>query len=64
MLATAPAKTTLIHTFEELRAAALLRGPKRVGIVVADDEVALLAGAGVADLGLAVPVLIGDEGKI
>jgi phosphate butyryltransferase len=64
MLVTAPVKTAVIHTFEELRAAALLRGPKRVGIVVADDEVALLAAAGVADLGLAVPVLIGEEDKI
>jgi phosphate butyryltransferase len=33
-------------------------------VVVADDEVALLAAAGVAELGLAVPVLIGDEPKI
>ncbi len=64
MLATAPATTHIIRSFEELRSAALTRGPKRVGIVVADDEVALLAAAGVADIGLAVPVLIGDEGRI
>lgn len=55
---------TTIHTFEELRIAALARGPKRVGVVVADDEVALLAAAAVYDLGLAVPVLIGDEDKV
>lgn len=64
MLASAPATTAVIHNFEELRAAALSRAPKRVGIVVADDEVALLAAAGVADLGMAVPVLIGDENNI
>jgi phosphate butyryltransferase len=65
MLAAAPSiTTTAIHTFEELREAARLRGPKRVGIVVADDDVALLAAAGVADVGLAVPVLIGDDSKI
>jgi phosphate butyryltransferase len=63
MLATAPASTAVIRTFEELRAAAGTRGPKRLGIVAAEDDVALLAAAGVADLGLAVPVLIGDENK-
>jgi len=64
MIATAPAKTAVIHSFEALREASRLCGPKRVGVVVADDEVALLAAAGVAELGLAVPVLIGDEPKI
>jgi len=63
MLATAPASTAVIHTFEELRAAAGTGRPKRLGIVAAEDDVALLAAAGVADLGLAVPVLIGDENK-
>jgi phosphate butyryltransferase len=63
MLATA-ATTAVIRTFEQLRAAAGTLGPKRVGIVAAEDEVALLAAAGVADVGLAVPVLIGDEDKI
>ena len=64
MITTAPAKTAVIHSFEALREASRLCGPKRVGVVVADDEVALLAAAGVAELGLAVPVLIGDEPKI
>ncbi len=53
-----------IRTFEELRAQAKKLGPKRVGVVVADDDVALLAAAEAADIGLAIPVLIGDEGRI
>ena len=55
---------TLISGFEELRECAKKRGPKRVGVVVADDDVALLAAAGASDLGLAIPILIGDETKI
>ena len=39
-------------------------GPKRVAIVAADDEVALTAAAGALQLGIAAPVLIGDEHKI
>src|SRR5512146_66774 len=54
----------VIHTFKELREAARALGPKRVGVVVADDEVALLAAASAAELGLARPVLIGSETKI
>lgn len=53
-----------IRTFDELRERAKKMGPKRVGVVVADDDVALLAAAGAAELGLAIPVLIGDETKI
>ncbi len=53
-----------ISSFEELRARAKALGPKRVGVVVADDDVALLAAAGAVDMGLATPVLIGDEAKI
>ncbi len=56
--------TSVINTFHELRDAAHALGPKRIGVVVADDEVALLAAAGASDMGLAVPVLFGDEGKI
>lgn len=56
--------TAAVKTFDELRERAKKMGPKRVGIVVADDDVALLAAAGAAELGLALPVLIGDEAKI
>ncbi len=56
--------STAIQSFEELRDRARALGPKRVGVVVADDDVALLAAASSADLGLATPVLIGDEKKI
>jgi phosphate butyryltransferase len=59
-VATGPA----IRSFEELRERAKKLGPKRVGVVVADDDVALLAAAGASELGLAVPVLIGEESKI
>lgn len=55
---------TAVRNFEELRELAKKHGPKRVGVVVADDDVALLAAAGAAELGLAIPVLIGDEAKI
>lgn len=61
--AIAPAHNA-IRTFEELRERARSLGPRRVGIVVADDEVGLLAAAGAAELGLAVPVLIGNESRI
>jgi phosphate butyryltransferase len=53
-----------IRTFEELRQCARMLGPKRVGVVVADDEVALLAASATLDLGLAIPVLIGNEPKV
>lgn len=53
-----------IRTFTELRQAARILGPKRIGVVVADDVVALLAAAGAVDLGLATPILIGDESRI
>lgn len=55
---------TAIRTFQELREAARALGPKRVGVVVADDEVALLAASSAAQLGLATPILIGSEAKI
>jgi len=53
-----------IHTFQDLRDAARARGPKEVGVVFADDEVALLAAAAAAGLGIASITLIGDETKI
>jgi len=62
--------TTATHTrheitnFVELRLRARPLGPRRVAIVAADDEVALTAADGALHLGIAVPVLIGNERKI
>jgi len=53
-----------ITTFTELRQSAQPLGPKRVAVVAADDEVALTAADGALRLGIAIPVLIGDERKI
>jgi len=53
-----------ITNFAELRRRAQPLGPKRVAVVAADDEVALTAADGALHLGIAVPVLIGDERKI
>ncbi len=53
-----------IRTFDELRRCAQPLGPKRVAVVAADDEVALTAAYGALQLGIAVPVLIGNEQKI
>ncbi|MGB8769306.1 MAG: phosphate acyltransferase [Candidatus Korobacteraceae bacterium] len=53
-----------IGDFSELRLRAQPLGPKRVAIVAADDEVALTAADGALHLGIAIPVLIGNEGKI
>jgi phosphate butyryltransferase len=50
-----------LRTFAELRKRASEAGPKRVGVVQADDEVALSAMADAFVSGLAFPVLIGDE---
>ncbi|HWR36111.1 MAG TPA: phosphate acyltransferase [Clostridia bacterium] len=55
---------TAIANFQQLRIRAQAAGPKRVGVVVADDEVALLAAASAADQGIAVAVLFGDESRI
>lgn len=55
---------TEIRSFAELRACARPLGPKRVAVVVADDEVALTAADGALQLGIARPVLLGDEHKI
>ena len=56
--------TEKITSFAELRRHAQPLGPKRVGIVAADDEVALTAADGALHLGIAIPVLIGNEEKI
>lgn len=53
-----------VNNFTELRRRAQTPGPKRVAVVVADDNVALTAAAGVLDQGIAIPVLLGDERRI
>jgi phosphate butyryltransferase len=54
----------VINSFVELRHRAQLVGPKRVAVVVADDEVALTAAEAALHLGIAHPVLIGNEHNI
>jgi phosphate butyryltransferase len=56
--------TALITNFADLRRRARPLGPKRVAIVMADDEIALTAAAGAMHLGIAIPVLIGHEQRI
>lgn len=58
------ALTEPIRNFQQLRAYARTVGPKRVAVVVADDEVALTALAGALELEIAIPVLIGETDKI
>jgi phosphate butyryltransferase len=53
-----------VRTFADLRKRACNTGPKRVAVVLADDEVALTAAAGALRAGIAQPVLIGDEQRI
>jgi len=53
-----------LFTFAELRKRACEVGPKRVGVVLADDEVALAAMADAFRTGMAFPVLIGEEKNI
>lgn len=53
-----------IKSFAELRRCAALVGPKRLAVVVADDDVALTAAADSQTLGIARPVLIGSVQKI
>ncbi|MFZ0911775.1 MAG: phosphate acyltransferase [Candidatus Korobacteraceae bacterium] len=64
ILSTAVLAKQEITNFAELRRRAQPLGPKRVAIVAADDEVALTAADGALHLGIAIPVLIGDERKI
>ena len=54
----------LIRTFAELRERAREVGPKRVGVVLADDAVALTAASDALLSRIATPVLIGDEKAI
>ena len=56
--------TPEITNFAELRRRAQPLGPRRVAIVAADDEVALTAADGALHLGIAIPVLIGNERNI
>jgi phosphate butyryltransferase len=52
-----------LNSFSELRLRAHALGPQRVGVVAAEDEVALTAADAALQLGIAIPVLIGDERK-
>src|SRR5271166_6450020 len=54
----------IITNFTDLRRRAQPLGPRRVAVVAANDEVALTAADGALHLGIAVPVLIGNEHKI
>jgi phosphate butyryltransferase len=53
-----------VKNFAELRRRAQPLGPKRVAVVSADDDVGLTAADGALELGIALPILIGDESKI
>ena len=53
-----------IRTFADLRKRACDAVPRRVAVVLADDEVALTAAAGALRAQIALPVLIGDERRI
>jgi phosphate butyryltransferase len=53
-----------VRTFADLRRRACEAGPKRVAVVLADDEVALTAAADALHAGIALPVLVGDEARI
>jgi phosphate butyryltransferase len=61
---TAACTTQEITSFAELRRRAQPLGPRRVAVVAADDEVALTAADGALHLGIAIPVLIGNERNI
>jgi phosphate butyryltransferase len=63
-VAAAQSATQLVKSFAELRRCARPLGPKRLAVVVADDEVALTAADGALRLGIAIPVLIGDAPTI
>jgi phosphate butyryltransferase len=52
-----------LNNFSEMRLRAQALGPQRVGVVAAEDEVALTAADAALELGIAIPVLIGDERK-
>lgn len=53
-----------IRSFAELRYAAQERGPKRLAVVAADDDIVLTAAAEALRLGLATPILFGNAEAI
>lgn len=53
-----------MNDFKTLREIAAKKGPKRLAVVVADDEVALSAALEAMQLDIALPVLIGEKTKI
>jgi phosphate butyryltransferase len=53
-----------IRTFAELRDRARKAGPRRVGVVQAEDDVALTAASHALLSGIATPVLLGNERSI
>jgi phosphate butyryltransferase len=53
-----------LRDFAELRHRARPAGPKRVAVVAADDDIALTAADAALLLGIALPVLIGNECRI
>jgi phosphate butyryltransferase len=63
-LVSAPHSKQEVRSFTALRRRAQLLGPKRVAIVLADDDVGLTAADSALDLGISIPVLIGDERTI
>jgi phosphate butyryltransferase len=52
-----------LKDFSDLRLRAQALGPQRVGVVAAEDENALTAVDAAVELGIAIPVLIGNERK-
>ena len=64
MATTVLEQVKLIRTFADLRTRAREVGPKRVGVVLAEDDVALTAASDALLSRIAVPILIGDENKI
>jgi phosphate butyryltransferase len=59
-----PIATQAVSSFTELRDRARPETPLRLAVVVADDEVALSAADAAMRLGIALPVLIGNEHAI
>lgn len=64
MTSTLPVIGKAITTFAELRRRAVELGPRRVGIVLADDDAALTCASDALIQGIATPVLIGDSDRI
>jgi phosphotransacetylase len=60
----ASAEQNVIRSFSELRRQAACVGPRRLAVVVADDDVALTAVADSLASEIALPILIGNVQKI